>query len=98
MTTAYVQKSDNYSIIIANDGIAAGFELYYKGKKVYIDYVVDDENKISYRYVHNKTMCISYADNSKMLLITKFSIADYFTTWLNDQNLLSNASKNIIYF
>ena len=38
----------------------------------------------------SKLSCISYADGSKMSNFVKYKIINYFTKWLNDNNLLSS--------
>ena len=66
-----------------------GFELYYKNKKVNVDYKLDEKGKIMFNNNIKKKDCISYADGSKMSNVIKFKIINYFSMWLKSKNLLS---------
>lgn len=86
----YTQSSKDYYITVQSENSLAGFELYYKKKKVNIAYKVDSKGKIAFANNAQKTQCISYADGSKMKNITKYRIVNYFTKWLMSNHLLSD--------
>lgn len=90
LISPYTQKSSNYYIEFQNENSLAGFKLSYKGKLVNIQHKIDNNGKIAYANNSNKLSCISYADDTKMSNLVKYKIINYFTKWLNDNNLLSS--------
>ncbi len=90
LISPYTQKSSNYYIEFQYTNSLAGFRLYYKQKLVDIRYVVDNTGRIAFADNMNKLNCVSYADKTKMGNFTKYRIINYFSKWLNDNNLLSN--------
>ena len=89
LINAYTQKPSNYYIEFQNEHSLANFKLSYKGKLVNIQYKIDDKGKIAFANNRSKLSCISYADGTKMSNFVKYKIMNYFTKWLNDNNLLS---------
>ena len=86
----YVQKSNNYYIEFQSEDSLEGFKLFYKGKSVNVQHRIDDSGKIAFANNGNKLSCISYADGTKMSNLVKYKIINYFSKWLNDNNLLSS--------
>lgn len=86
----YTQNSNNYYIEFQNENSLADFKLSYKGKLVNIQYKIDNNGKIAFINNNSKLSCVSYADGTKMSNFTKYRIINYFTKWLNDNNLLSS--------
>lgn len=89
LITPYTQSSKNYYIEFESQDSLSGFKLKYKNKLVFIKYIIDNEGKIAFADNNSKLKCISYADGSKMLNITKYKIMNYFSKWLHDNNLMS---------
>lgn len=89
LISPYTQKSSNYYIEFQNENSLSGFKLSYKGKLVNIKYKIDNKGKIAFANNSSKLSCISYADGTKMGNLVKFKIINYFTKWLNDNNLIS---------
>ena len=90
LISPYTQKSSYYYIEFQNENTLDGFKLSYKGKLVNIKYIVDKDGKIAFANNSSKLSCISYADGTKMNNFTKYRIINYFSKWLNDNNLLSS--------
>jgi len=90
LISPYTQKSKNYYIEFQSPNSLVAFKLSYKGKLVNIQYKIDNYGKITFANNAKKLSCISYVDNSKMSNFTKYKIINYFTKWLNDNNLLSS--------
>lgn len=90
LISPYTQKSSNYYIEFQSSNSLAGFQLSYKGKLVKIQYKIDNNGKIAFANNNSKLSCISYMDNSNMSNFTKYKIINYFTKWLNDNDLLSS--------
>lgn len=86
----YTQKSSNYYIKFENENSLKDFKLLYKGKLVNIKYKIDNIGKIAFTNNNNKLNCISYADKTKMTNLVKYKIINYFSKWLNDNDLLSS--------
>ena len=62
----------------------------YRGKLVNIQHKIDNQGKIAFANNSSKLSCISYADETKMSNFVKYKIINYFTRWLNDNDLLSS--------
>lgn len=90
LISPYTQRRKNYSIEFEKENTLKNFKLFYKGKLVNIDYKIDEEGKIEFKYNKKKIDCISYSDNSKMSNFEKYKIINYFSKWLSDNNLLSS--------
>ena len=90
LISPYTQKSSNYYIEFQNENSLVGFKLSYKGKLVNIKHKIDNNGKITFANNSSKLNCISYADGTQMSKIVKYKIINYFTKWLNDNNLLSS--------
>ncbi len=90
LISPYTQKSSNYYIEFQNENSLAGFKLSYKGKLVSIKHKIDNNGKIAFENNSSKLSCISYADGTQMSNLVKYKIINYFTKWLNDNNLLSS--------
>lgn len=86
----YTQKSKNYYIKFESENSLNNFKLSYKNKLVNIQYKIDENGKIAFSNNKKKLSCVSYVDGSKMSNLTKYKIINYFTKWLNDNNLMSN--------
>lgn len=91
LISPYTQNANNYYIEFSSNDSLDNFILKYKGKVVDVKYVIDNEGKIAFEKNLKKTDCISYADGSKMNKFTKHRIANYFSFWLNSNNLLSSS-------
>ena len=83
------QNPNNYYIEFVREDSMEGFKLYYKNKLINVLYRVDSVGKIAFMYNDNKLGCVSYADGSKMKKIDRYRIVNYFSMWLNDNDLLS---------
>ncbi len=46
--------------------------------------------KIAFSNNSSKLSCIEYADGTRMSNFVKYKIINYFSKWLNDNNLLSS--------
>lgn len=46
--------------------------------------------KIAFSNNSSKLSCIEYADGTRMSNFVKYEIINYFSKWLNDNNLLSS--------
>ena len=90
LISPYTQKSSNYYIEFQNENSLVGFKLSYKGKLVNIKHKIDNNGKIAFVDNSSKLNCISYADGTQMSNLVKYKIINYFTRWLNDNNLLSS--------
>ncbi|GEM_PF-3544606 len=90
LISPYTQSSKNYYIEFESENSLNNFKLNYKNKLVAIQYKIDNKGKIAFSNNASKLSCISYADGSKMSNLTKYKIINYFTRWLNDNNLMSN--------
>ena len=90
LISPYTQKSSNYYIEFQNENSLADFKLSYKGKLVNIQHIIDNNGKIAFANNSSKLSCISYADGTQMSNLVKYKIINYFTKWLNDNNLLSS--------
>ena len=90
LISPYTQKSSNYYIEFQNENSLADFKLSYKGKLVNIQHIIDNNGKIAFANNSSKLSCISYADGTQMSNLVKYKIINYFTQWLNDNNLLSS--------
>ena len=90
LISPYTQKSSNYYIEFKNEDTLADFKLSYKGKLVNINYKIDDNGKIAFSNNSSKLSCIEYADGTRMSNFVKYKIINYFSKWLNDNNLLSS--------
>lgn len=86
----YFQSSKNYYIKFESEDSLNNFELFYKNKKVNVQYKIAHDGKIAFLKNNNKLECLSYHDGSKMSTFTKYKIINYFTKWLSDNKLLSN--------
>jgi hypothetical protein len=89
LISPYTQNSSDYYIEFQNENTLAGFRLFYKQKLVYIQYKVDSVGKIAFANNGSKLSCISYADGTNMSNFVKYKIINYFSKWLNDNQLLS---------
>ncbi len=87
--TPYTQNPNNFYIEFPNENSLAGFRLNYKGKQVAVKYAIDNNGKIAFADNNHKLNCISYADGTNMSNLTKYKIINYFTKWLQENNLLS---------
>lgn len=90
LISPYHQNPNNYYIEFVAEDVLEGFKLFYKNKLVKIDYKVDEKGKIAFKENEHKLNCISYADNSRMSNFTRYRIINYFSKWLNDNNLMSD--------
>lgn len=90
MASPYTQKSSNYNIEFQSENSLQDFKLFYKGKLINIQYKIDPNGKIAFMNNYHKIDCISYADGTKMSNLVKYKIINYFSKWLNDNNLLSS--------
>lgn len=90
LITPYQQNPNNYYIEFVDENTLEGFKLFYKNKLVKIDYKVDGKGKIAFKENEHKLHCINYADNSQMSNFTRYRIINYFSKWLNDNNLISD--------
>lgn len=90
LISPYTQKSSNYYIEFQSEDSLAGFKLSYKGKLVNIQHKIDSNGKIAFANNSSKLSCISYADGTQMSNFVKYKVINYFTKWLNDNNLLSS--------
>lgn len=89
LISPYTQKSSNYYLKVQSENSLTNFELFYKGKLVYINHKFDSDGKFAFTNNDSKLSCISYDDGSKMNNFTKYKIINYFVQWLGDNNLLS---------
>lgn len=89
LISPYTQKSSNYYIEFQNENSLVDFKLSYKGKLVNIQYIIDNNGKFAFANNSSKLSCISYADGTKMTNFVKYKIINYFSKWLNDNDLLS---------
>lgn len=90
LVSPYFQNAKNYYIEFEKEDSLNNFQLYYKNKKIKIEYKIDLKGKIAFLNNERKLQCISYDDGSKMSNFTKYKIINYFTKWLSDNHLLSN--------
>lgn len=90
LISPYTQNSENYYIEFESQDSLNNFKLSYKNKLVNIQYKLDNNGKIAFNNNDSKLSCISYADGSKMTNLTKYKIINYFSKWLNDNNLMSD--------
>ena len=90
LISPYTQNSKNYYIEFKDENTLSGFNLYYKGKLVTVQYIVGNDGRIAFKNNKDKLSCISYDDNSKMSNFTKYRIINYFTKWLSENNLISS--------
>ena len=90
LISPYTQFSKNYIIEFPNENSLVDFKLIYKGKQVLIKYGIDITGKLFYVNNNSKLSCISYLDGSNMSNFTKYKIINYFTRWLEDNDLISN--------
>lgn len=85
-----LQKPNNFYIKFKDIHTLEGFELYYKKRKVNVDYKLDAKGKILFNNNLKKKDCISYADGTKMSNVVKYKIINYLSMWLKSKNLLSD--------
>lgn len=90
LISPYTQNSKNYYIEFESENSLNNFKLNYKNKLVAIQYKIDNNGKIAFLNNNSKLSYISYADGSKMSNLTKYKIINYFTKWLNDNDLMSS--------
>ena len=89
LISAYTQNSNNYYIKTKKEDSFEGFELYYKKKKVELNFCIDKEGKFKWANNNFKLKCISYFDGTNMSNFTKYRIINYFSSWLVENDYLS---------
>lgn len=90
LISPYTQNSNNYYIQFQHENSLENFKLKYKNKEITIKYKIGKDGKISFANNNSKLDCISYSDGSNMSNFTKYRIINYFSKWLNSNNLLSS--------
>jgi len=88
LLSPHQQYTENYFIEFNKDNISDGFKLFYRKKELTVSYKIDENGKIIFNE-NNKLKCFAYADGSKLSNLTKRRIINYFTSWLSDNNLIS---------
>ena len=90
LISPYIQNSNNYLIRFKSKSSFSDFELFYKNKLVVFNYKIGKDGKFAFSNNDNKLNCVSYAHGSKMSNFVKYRVINYFSVWLENNNLLSS--------
>ena len=87
----WTQNPNNYRFEINEGEPIEALRVYYKGKLVSIDFVVDEDGKVRFASNESKHSCVRWADGTHMSQFTTYRIINVFMKHMADINMLSDS-------